>query len=279
MSKCVVIIGCKQRRRMMEKKEWYLEYEIKINRPGLLGDISSLLGMLSINIVTINGVDEGRRGLLILAKDDDQIERLESILNTMDTIRVIKIREPKLRDRMAVRHGRYIQRDADDKKTFRFVRDELGLLVDFMAELFKMEGHKLIGIRGMPRVGKTESVVASSVCANKRWLFVSSTLLKQTIRNQLIEDEYNADNLFIIDGIVSTRRANEKHWQLVREIMRLPAVKVVEHPDIFVQNTEYTLDDFDYIIELRNSPDEEIVYDMVQKNHMFTDSDFGGFDF
>lgn len=263
----------------MEKKEWYLEYEIVINRPGLLGDISSLLGMLSINIVTINGVDEGRRGLLILAKDDDQIERLESILNTMDTIRVIKIREPKLRDRMAVRHGRYIQRDADDKKTFRFVRDELGLLVDFMAELFKQEGHKLIGIRGMPRVGKTESVVASSVCANKRWLFVSSTLLKQTIRNQLIEDEYNADNLFIIDGIVSTRRANERHWQLVREIMRLPAVKVVEHPDIFVQNTEYTMDDFDYIIELRNNPNEEIVYDMVQKNHMFTDSDFGGFDF
>ena len=263
----------------MEKKEWYLEYEIVINRPGLLGDISSLLGMLSINIVTINGVDEGRRGLLILAKDDDQIERLESILNTMDTIRVIKIREPKLRDRMAVRHGRYIQRDADDKKTFRFVRDELGLLVDFMAELFKQEGHKLIGIRGMPRVGKTESVVASSVCANKRWLFVSSTLLKQTIRNQLIEDEYNADNLFIIDGIVSTRRANERHWQLVREIMRLPAVKVVEHPDIFVQNTEYTMDDFDYIIELRNDPNEEIVYDMVQKNHMFTDADFGRFDF
>ena len=28
-----------------EKKEWYLEYEIEINRPGLLGDVSSLLGM------------------------------------------------------------------------------------------------------------------------------------------------------------------------------------------------------------------------------------------
>jgi hypothetical protein len=267
------------RRFSMEKKEWYLEYEITINRPGLLGDISSLLGMLSINIVTINGVDEGRRGLLILAKSYDQIVRLESILNTMDTIRVIKLREPKLRDRLAVRHGRYIQRDADDKKTFRFVRDELGLLVDFMAELFKQEGHKLIGIRGMPRVGKTESVVASSVCANKRWLFVSSTLLKQTIRNKLIDDEYNEDNLFIIDGIVSTRRANEKHWQLVREIMRLPAVKVVEHPDIFVQNTEYTLDDFDYIIELRDTPEQEITYEVVERNNMFSDSDFGGFDF
>ena len=116
----------------MERKEWYLEYEIQKNRPGLLGDISSLLGMLSINIVTINGVDEGRRGMLLLANNDEQIMRLESILQTMDTINVTKLREPKLRDRLAVRHGRYIQRDADDKKTFRFVRDELGLLVDFL---------------------------------------------------------------------------------------------------------------------------------------------------
>lgn len=264
----------------MERKEWYFEYEIQKNRPGLLGDISSLLGMLSINIVTINGVDEGRRGLLLKAKDSKNIERLESILSTMDTIKVIKLREPTLRDRMAVRHGRYIQRDADDKKTFRFVRSELGLLVDFMAELFKTEGHKLIGIRGMPRVGKTESIVASSVCANKRWLFVSSTLLKQTIRSQLIQDEYNENNLFIIDGIVSTRSANEKHWQLVREIMRLNSVKVIEHPDAFVQNSEYTMDDFNYIIELRNSPDEEITYEVINpNNHLFGGSDFGSFDF
>ncbi|WP_050614845.1 DUF3388 domain-containing protein [Bacillus testis] len=263
----------------MDRKEWYFEYEIQKNRPGLLGDISSLLGMLSINIVTINGVDEGRRGLLLKAKDSKNIERLESILSTMDTIKVIKIREPKLRDRLAVRHGRYIQRDADDKKTFRFVRDELGLLVDFMAELFKKEGHKMIGIRGMPRVGKTESIVAASVCANKRWLFVSSTLLKQTIRSQLIQDEYNENNLFIIDGIVSTRRANEKHWQLVREIMRMNSVKVIEHPDAFVQNSEYTLDDFDYIIELRNDPEEEITYEPINQNHLFGESEFGSFDF
>lgn len=263
----------------MDKKEWYFEYEIKINRPGLLGDISSLLGMLSINIVTINGVDEGRRGLLLLAKDNRQIQRLESILHTMDTIKVTKLREPKLRDRLAVRHGRYIQRDADDRKTFRFVREDLGLLVDFMAELFKQEGHKLIGIRGMPRVGKTESIVAASVCANKRWLFVSSTLLKQTVRNQLIEDEYNANNLFILDGIVSTRRANEKHWQLVREIMRLDSIKVVEHPDIFVQNSEYTMDDFDYIIELRNDHNEEITYEVMEQQPLFGNSDFGMFDF
>ncbi|MDX8362180.1 MULTISPECIES: DUF3388 domain-containing protein [unclassified Cytobacillus] len=263
----------------MQKKEWYLEYEIHKNRPGLLGDVSSLLGMLSINIVTINGVKDHRRGLLLRCDRNEQIERLASILQTMDNITVTKIREPKLRDRLAVRHGRYIQRDEDDKKTFRFVRDELGVLVDFMAELYKQEGHKLIGIRGMPRVGKTESVVAASVCANKRWLFVSSTLLKQTVRSQLIEDEYNENNLFIIDGIVSTKRASERHWQLVREIMRLPAVKVVEHPDIFVRNTEYTMDDFDYIIELRNNPEEEITYDLVEQPQMLQESSLSTFDF
>lgn len=263
----------------MEKIEWYLEYEIKKNRPGLLGDIASLLGMLQINIETINGVDDGRRGLLILANNYEQIVRLESILHTMDTIKVIKLRMPKLRDRLAVRHGQYIQRDADDKKTFRFVRNELGLLVDFMAELFKLEGHRLVGIRGMPRVGKTESIVAASVCANKKWLFVSSTLIKQTVRNRLIKDEYSPNNVFIVDGIISTRGADERHWQLVREIMRLPAVKVIEHPDIFVQNTEYKMDDFDYIIELRNEPEEEIVYRMEGKNNLFSNHGFEGFDF
>src|SRR5690606_17516898 len=177
-----------------------------------------------------------------------------------------KLRKPKLKDRMAVRHGKYIHTDADDRKTVRFVRDELGILVDFMAELYKQEGHKLIGIRGMPRVGKTESIVAASVCANKRWLFVSSTLIKQTVRSQLIEGEYSSDNIFIIDGIVSKQRANERHWQLIREIMQLPAIKVVEHPDIFVQSTEYNIDDFDYIIELRSDENEEITYEVVENS-------------
>ena len=31
------------------KKEWYLEYEITMNRAGLLGDVSSLLGMMGIS--------------------------------------------------------------------------------------------------------------------------------------------------------------------------------------------------------------------------------------
>lgn len=245
----------------------------------MLGDVSSLIGMLGINIVTINGVDNARRGLLLMCDNQEQISRLESILNTMDNITVTKYRPPKLRDKLAVRHGRYIQRDADDKKTFRFVRDELGLTCRLYGRNYEKEGHKLIGIRGMPRVGKTESIVAASVCANKRWLFVSSTLIKQTVRSQLIEDEYSDDNIFILDGIVSTKRANERHWQLVREIMRLPATKVVEHPDVFVSQSEYTLDDFDYIIELRNDYDEEIQYNLVDEIEQGTQNNFSMFDF
>jgi hypothetical protein len=248
----------------MEQQEWYLEYQIHKNRPGLLGDIASILGMLSINIITINGVEDNRRGMLLTTDDEEKINALRAILFRVDNITITALRPPKLMDRMAVRHGRYLDRCLEDKRTYRFTRDELGLLVDFMAELFKKEGHQLIGVRGMPRVGKTESIVASSVCANKRWIFVSSTLLRQTIRNELLIDELSEQNVYIIDGIVSTRRSTERHDMLVRDIMRMQATKVVEHPDIFVKQSPFTLDDFDYIIELRNHPDEVITYDLLE---------------
>ncbi|MDD9147006.1 MULTISPECIES: DUF3388 domain-containing protein [unclassified Sporolactobacillus] len=243
---------------MADGKEWYLEYEIHRNRPGLLGDVSSLLGMLGVNILTINGVDHERRGLLVAARDDKQIERFLSIAETMETIHLTKVRPPTLSDRLAVRHGRYIERDTGDRKTFRFTRDEIGLLVDFMAELFKMSGHPLLGIRGLPRVGKSESVIAASVSANKRWIFVSSTLLKQTVRTRLSDDERSTDHIYVIDGVVSKRRGSESHWDLIRQLMRAPVTKVIEHPDDFVRETEYTLEDFDYLLELRNHQDEQI---------------------
>jgi hypothetical protein len=242
----------------MESKQWYLEYKIHKNRPGLLGDIASLMGMLGINILSINGVEDRTRGMLVETNDDEKIALFEQLLRKVDNITINKMREPKLVDILAIRHGRYIERDSDDIKTFRFTRDELGLLVDFLGEIFKIEGHQLIGLRGMPRVGKTESIIAGSVCANKRWTFVSSTLLRQTVRSQLSEEESSPQNIFIVDGIVSTLRSNEKHHALLQEIMAVPTTKVIEHPDIFVQESEYTFDDFDYIIELRSTPDEEI---------------------
>jgi hypothetical protein len=119
----------------------------------------------------------------------------------------------------------------------------------------------------MPRVGKTESIIAGSVCAQKRWTFVSSTLLRQTVRSQLSEDEYNPHNVFIIDGIVSTIRSNEKHHSLLQEVFAMPSTKVIEHPDIFVRESGFDINRFDYIIELRNTPDEEINYDKLIVNY------------
>lgn len=260
--------------------EWYFEYEIQLNRPGLLGDIASLLGMLRVNIVAINGVDATRRGMLVRADKDESIERFISIVSTMEHIHVTRFRIPNLRDRLAVRHGHHIPKDADEKNTFRFVRSELGILVDFMAELFKKDKKLLIGIRGMPRVGKSESIVAASVCANKKWIFLSSTMIKQTIRNSLIGDEFNGNNIFILDGALTRRSNDEKHQQLVREMMQTDTIKVIEHPDIFVQHSEYKIEDFDYIIELRSHEDEEITYELIEKNNMMTQNDFfGGFHF
>ncbi|MBA4603739.1 DUF3388 domain-containing protein [Thermoactinomyces mirandus] len=253
----------------MEHQEWYLEYQIHKNRPGLLGDIASLLGMLSINIITINGVENDRRGMLLRTDDNGKIGSLKQILTRVNNITITALRPPTLMDRMAVRHGRYLEQHTEDERTYRFTREELGLLVDFMAHLFSKKGSQLIGVRGMPRVGKTESVVAASVCANKRWTFVSSTLLKQTIRSQLAQDELTEENVYIIDGIVSTLRATERHDMLVREILCMNAPKVIEHPDVFVQETEYTLDDFDYIIELRNHPEEVISYEVLKDDEGF----------
>ena len=245
----------------MEYKQWYMEYKIHKNRPGLLGDIASLLGMLEVNIITINGVENRTRGMLLQTDDDEKIELLGKMLKKVDNITINALRPPKLVDILAVRHGRYIERDSDDKKTFRFTRDELGLLVDFLGEIFKREGNQVIGLRGMPRVGKTESIIAGSVCASKRWAFVSSTMLRQTVRSQLSEEEMDPGNIFIIDGIVSTVRSNEKHYALLQEIMAMPSTKVIEHPDIFIKESNYDHSIYDCIIELRSTPDEEIKYE------------------
>ncbi|MFC4766371.1 DUF3388 domain-containing protein [Effusibacillus consociatus] len=246
-------------------EEWYLEYHIHKNRPGLLGDIASLLGMLSINIVTVNGVEDENRGFLIRTNDRQKIAVLRTMLRTIENISISALRQPTLLDRLALRHGRFIRRESENDKTYKFNRDELGILVDFLGELLKKEGNQVIGIRGMPRVGKTESIVAASVYANRRWSFISSTLLRQTVRHSLSEDELVSDNMvYILDGIVSTLRATEQHRSLVRQIMRMEAPKVIEHPDIFVRETEFGWDAFDRIIELRNTDDEVITYETIQ---------------
>ncbi|MFD1674641.1 DUF3388 domain-containing protein [Alicyclobacillus fodiniaquatilis] len=246
--------------------QYYFQYHIRRDRPGLLGDIASLLGMLGFNILQLAGVSEHSRGFLIQTDRPDSLNVLQTMLSSMDDIEVTALRQPSLRDRLAIRHGRYIERSDAQTRTYRFVRDELGVLVDFLGELLKQPGRQVIGVRGQPRVGKTESIVAASVYANKRWLFVSSTLLRQTIMRELPSNDFLSDRfVYIIDGAVSALRGDEEHLQCVEEILRMPAPIVIEHPDIFVSRSRFRWDLFDLIIELRRETHEDIRYDVFEQ--------------
>lgn len=246
--------------------EFYFQYRILRDRPGLLGDVASLLGMLGFNIMQLGGVSETSRGFLLQTSRPEQVEVLRTMVQSMDDVELTGLRTPSLRDRLALRHGRFIERSDTETRTYRFVRDELGVLVDFLGELLKRPKRQVIGVRGQPRVGKTESIVAASVYANKRWTFVSSTLLKQTMLKQLPNDNvYSEPLVYIIDGAVSTLQGNEQHRSVVDEVLGLPASVVIEHPDIFVKHSHYGWNLFDLIIELRRNPDEAIQYEKYER--------------
>ncbi|WP_035485637.1 DUF3388 domain-containing protein [Alicyclobacillus contaminans] len=244
----------------------YFEYRIRKDRPGLLGDVASLLGMLGFNILQLGGVSETGRGFLLRTERPESVDLLRSMVALLEDIELTALRRPSLRDRVAVRHGKFIERSDTETRTYRFVRDELGILVDFLGELLKRPGRQVIGMRGQPRVGKTESIVAASVYANKRWTFVSSTLLKQTIIRELRREQLESNELvYIIDGAVSTLRGDERHLMLVDEVLRLPAPVVIEHPDIFVKHSHFGWQLFDLLIELRRDPDEAIQYEVYEQ--------------
>jgi len=249
-----------------ELEEYYFQYRIIRDRPGLLGDIASLLGMLGFNIMQLGSVSETSRGFLLQSNRSGSFNVLKTMLESIEDVELSALRNPSLRDRIALRHGRFIERSDTETRTYRFVRDELGVLVDFMGELLKRPGRQVIGVRGQPRVGKTESIVAASVYANKRWCFVSSTLLKQTLLKELPADDLLTDNfVFIIDGAVSSLRGDEQHLACVEEILRLPVPVVIEHPDIFVKHSRHGWDLFSCVIELRRETEELIHYEAYER--------------
>ncbi len=241
-----------------DRAEYYFEYRILKDRPGLLGDIASMLGMIGFNILSLNGFSETKRGFLLQAGSENQAEVLSTIMKAMPDVELTALRHPLLRDRIALRHGRFIEGREDETMTYRFVRDELGILVDFLGELLKRPGRQIIGVRGQPRVGKSESIVAASVYANKRWIVVSSTLLKQTVLRQLPRNVSVSDVVYVVDGAVSAREGDEAHREVLDEVLRMPVPVVIEHPDVFVQSARGRWSDFDCVLELRREMGENI---------------------
>jgi len=251
-------------------KTWYLEYSIQKNKPGLLGEIASLLGMLKINIITVNGIDRVRRGFLLKSKDNSKIAILKNILGILEHIKVTALRPATLLDEISLRHGRSIEVTTKKKSVYKFTREEIGLLVDFVGELLHKK-NMTIGLRGMPRVGKTESAIAACVNANKRWVLVSATIFQITARIHLTEEETGPDCVYLIDGITSAFKGGEQHRQLLEKVLAMPMPKIVEHPDILIEHCGFNENIFDAIVEIRRNSEEEIDYNKIPTNFISFD--------
>lgn len=233
-----------------------MEYDIQQNKPGLLGAVTTLIGMLDLNILSVTGIGHTRRGLLLEAQSDAKVRALHEALIEVEAIKVTAFRPPTLSDRIALRHGKRLDMAEMNPPTYRFVREELGVLVDFLGDTLLESGNLIIGIRGMPRVGKTEAAIAACVYANKRWILLSSTIIRQTIRTDLLLD-LSDNSIFLIDGITSTTRGNKEHWSLLEKVLQMPTVKIIEHPDIFLRDGRLEVD-FDFIIEIRHHEEDVI---------------------
>lgn len=229
------------------------------NRPGLLGDIATLLGMLGINISTVNSLVGDRRGFL-LQGDSAQIAAVSRALEAVDDVMVTALRPPLPADVVALKHGQTIAETDENPRVYAFVREQCGLLIDFVGELIQNTPAITIGLRGLPRVGKTESAIAACVHANKRWIMVSGTILRLYLRASLSEDERLGDCVYLMDAIATTTRGDARHRALINRLLDEPVPKIIEHPDIFVREGILAPERLSVLVELRRTPDEEIDY-------------------
>lgn len=241
----------------MSKK--YFEYLNLDNRPGLLGDIATLIGLYKINILQVSGVS-GNWRCFLLEGEDQALEAFFQAAARIPSIQVLAWRKPLFLDYLAVKHGQKIQPVKSEPATYQFTRNDIGVMIDFLGEIIEKQSPILIGLRGKPRVGKTESAIAACVYANKRWTLVSSSLLRQTIRESL--GNIDNEHIYLIDGIITYTRGGYKHKELVLELVRNYTC-IVEHPDFLVNHGLLTWTDFAYLVELRATPTEEINYEDI----------------
>lgn len=250
--------------------KWYLEYSIEKDKFGLLGEVASLIGMLKLNIIKVNGIDQVKRGFLLEIDNTAKVAVLRNVLSMIEHIKLTALRPATLLDEISLRHGSSISVSVEKCSIYRFSRDEIGLLVDFMGEMMK-KGPLIIGLRGMPRVGKSEAAIASCVNSNKHWILISATIFQTVIRTNLTEEEKGLECVYLIDGIISAFKGGEAHKKLIQEVIRLPRPKIIEHPDILIEQGVLNEDDIDVIVEIRKHADEVISYDKMKTNFISFD--------
>lgn len=247
---------------MNERELWYFEYRIVQDRAGLLGDVATLFGMLGINIQTVNSLNGGRRSFLLMATEE-QTKQLQMALANFQAIAVTAIHRPTLLDYIALRHGKSVEALPTRPPVYRFLREDLEMMIDFLASHLAQDNPITVGLRGSPNVGKTEATIAACVHANKRWVVVSGTIMRQVIRTELDQEERSSQAVLLIDAITSVSRPIPGHRRLLDELAQMPVSKVIEHPDIFIREGIVSLDELDLIIEVRNHTEDVIKYDLI----------------
>ncbi len=242
----------------------YLEYEILQNRPGLLGDVASLIGMLKLDILTVSSIENNRRGFLLSYENEDQLESLRLALMAVQDLEIKIFHPPHQFDRLTLKHGKRIYKYADNPPIYRFFRKDLDYLIDFLGEILNQKPDILIGFQGSPGIGKSETCIAACVHANKPWILISSTLLRKIARISLDEDIYQAEPVLIIDAITTFYRSFPEHINFVKNILTRKVPRIVEHPQILIRETNIRLRDFDLIVELYLTEDDNQEVDYVK---------------
>ncbi len=72
---------------------------------------------------------------------------------------------------------------------------------------------------------------------------------------ELPEKELKTDTVYIIDAITSFHRAPARHVRLIREFLPKKFPRIVEHPEVAIQEGNLQQEDFDVQVELRLEQD------------------------
>ncbi len=228
----------------------YLEYKIIKNRPGLLGDLASILGLMQINIKTVTSIEDLYRGFLLEFKSPEIKERLLEAFNAVEELKITALRSPTLEDLLALKHGKKVSLRLQ-QGVYVFPRYELEILINFLSNYLQHKKDVLIGIKGGSRSGKTETAIAAAVHANKHWRLLSTTLLRKTTVMELPEKELKTDTVYIIDAITSFHRSPARHVRLIRKFLPKKFLRIIEHPEVAIQESNLQEEDFDIQVELR----------------------------
>ena len=235
---------------MNNMRTLFLEYKILQDQPGLLGDVASLMGLLDINIQTIASIEGHNRGFLLDITNSQQGDRLIETLQEISDLKILNFRKPELEDFLALKHGKKISLRKKNN-TYYFRRTELELLLDLMSHYLSGDKAVKIGLKGSPKIGKTETAIAAAVHANKEWRLLSTTLLRKIAVTKLPSEQIDINTVYIIDAITTFHRATAEHVRFVKNFLAdLSAPVIIEHPEIFIEETKYKADIFDVSVEL-----------------------------